>query len=157
MGVRREDDLLCSLEIEDPRDVTLRLLHHHAKDSIPFPVGEPGRIVPRLQLGLAGHVGPRVMRMRGKVQPSRVRLKKSRVEVLQRMAGLRRGAMMMLSRSMRRPILLFFVATLSVPGCGKKPDVVTPDSPLAPELKLLERQVVSLKAAIADAKTLSCP
>ena len=67
-------------------------------------------------------------------------------------ARVRLGAMMALSGFMRRPILLFFVATLSISACGRKPDVVAPDSPLASELKLLERQVASLTAAIADAK-----
>ena len=53
---------------------------------------------------------------------------------------------------MRRPILLFFAALISAAGCRKQVEVLTPDSPLASELKLLERQVASLKTAIADAK-----
>ena len=57
---------------------------------------------------------------------------------------------------MRSPILLrIALALLLVPstlGCGKSADGVTPDSPLASELKLLERQVASLTEAIRDAK-----
>ena len=37
-------------------------------------------------------------------------------------------------------------------GCRKQADLLQPDSPLASEEKLLERQVASLKAAIVDAK-----
>ncbi len=56
---------------------------------------------------------------------------------------------------MRPPILLRTVLALLIAlpfaGCGQ-PDVVPKDSPLASELKLLERQVASLKQAIRDAK-----
>ncbi len=57
---------------------------------------------------------------------------------------------------MRPPILLrIALALLLAPpigSCRKAADVVTPDSPLASELKLLERQVASLKEAVRDAK-----
>jgi len=48
-------------------------------------------------------------------------------------------------------ILLLFSAALG-PACARRPDVVPKDSPLASELKLLERQVGSLKKAIAEAR-----
>jgi hypothetical protein len=53
---------------------------------------------------------------------------------------------------MRSPILPLFLVVLAIPGCGRKAEVVEKDSPMASELKLLERQVSSLQAAIADAK-----
>lgn len=56
---------------------------------------------------------------------------------------------------MRPPILLRIVLGLLIAsplaGCGK-PNVVEKNSPLASELKLLERQVTALKEAIRDAK-----
>ena len=53
---------------------------------------------------------------------------------------------------MRWPILPSFLLGLAIAGCGPKAEVVEPDSPQASEMKLLERQVASLRAAIADAK-----
>lgn len=53
---------------------------------------------------------------------------------------------------MRSPGLIPIVFVLSVLSCRKGPELVAPDSPLASELKLLERQVSSLQAAIVDAK-----
>ncbi|MBK5255758.1 MAG: hypothetical protein JJE39_06980 [Vicinamibacteria bacterium] len=53
---------------------------------------------------------------------------------------------------MRSAILLLIAAAFSVFGCASKPEPVAADSPLASELKLLERQVSSLKEVIADAK-----
>ena len=57
---------------------------------------------------------------------------------------------------MRPPILLRIalvpLLVVSHGGCRKAPEVVSPDSPMASELKLLERQVASLKVAIQDAK-----
>jgi hypothetical protein len=53
---------------------------------------------------------------------------------------------------MRPPILLPILVALSIAGCGRAPEMVQPDSPLDSELKLLERQVASLKAAIKDAR-----
>lgn len=52
-------------------------------------------------------------------------------------------------RPFPRPAL---VASLWVAGCLKAPDAVSPDSPLASEARLLERQVVSLRQALADSK-----
>jgi len=58
-------------------------------------------------------------------------------------------------RFMRPPILLRIVFALSIvpliTGCRKRDEVVQPDSPLASELKLLERQVASLKEAVQEA------
>lgn len=57
---------------------------------------------------------------------------------------------------MRPPILLRIALVLllipSLSGCRRAAEVVSPDSPMASELKLLERQVASLKEAIQDAK-----
>ncbi len=53
---------------------------------------------------------------------------------------------------MRWSILPLFLVPLAIAGCGGKADVVETDSPLASELKLLERQVSSLRAAVSDAK-----
>jgi hypothetical protein len=53
---------------------------------------------------------------------------------------------------MRPPILLPIAVALSTLGCAKTAEIFQKDSPLASELKLLERQVGSLKTAIADAK-----
>jgi len=53
---------------------------------------------------------------------------------------------------MRTSILLPIVVASVVAGCGPRRDLVAPDSPLASELKLLERQSAALKEAIADAK-----
>lgn len=53
---------------------------------------------------------------------------------------------------MRSPILLPIVATLLIAACGREEERVQPDSALASELKLLERQVSSLKSAIDDSR-----
>jgi hypothetical protein len=53
---------------------------------------------------------------------------------------------------MRRPILLPIAVAFSTIGCARTAEVFQKDSPLASELKLLERQVGSLKTAITDAK-----
>ena len=53
---------------------------------------------------------------------------------------------------MRWPILPLFLVVLAIAGCGGKAEVVEPDSPQASELKLLERQVASLRTAIVDEK-----
>ena len=42
------------------------LVHH----LVPFAVGEPGGVVPRLDLALEARVGPEMMAVRGEVQPS---------------------------------------------------------------------------------------
>lgn len=52
---------------------------------------------------------------------------------------------------MRTFILLPIVVASLIAGCGPKRDLVAGDSPLASELKLLERQAAALKEAIADA------
>ncbi|MEO5761728.1 MAG: hypothetical protein ABIR28_05380 [Vicinamibacteria bacterium] len=54
---------------------------------------------------------------------------------------------------MRAPILPLVVLALVTLDCRRGPETVAPDSPLASEEKLLERQLVSLREAIADAKT----
>ena len=69
MRVRREDDRIGLPGPELSRDVALRLgpdLVHHL---VPLAVGEPGRIVPRLDLSLEARVRPKVMAVRGEVQP----------------------------------------------------------------------------------------
>lgn len=53
---------------------------------------------------------------------------------------------------MRSAILPLFLVGLAMAGCGRKEAVVENDSPLASELKLMDRQVSSLRSAIADAK-----
>ena len=53
---------------------------------------------------------------------------------------------------MRSAILPLFLVGLAIAGCGRKAEVVEPDSPLASERKLLDRQVSSLRSAIVDAK-----
>ena len=53
---------------------------------------------------------------------------------------------------MRSPILPLFLVGLAIAGCGRKEEVVEPDSLPASELKLLARQASSLRTAIADAK-----
>ena len=59
---------------------------------------------------------------------------------------------MILSGFMRRNILLLLALSLSIAACAKEKERVAPDSPLASERKLLERQVASLREAVADAK-----
>lgn len=59
---------------------------------------------------------------------------------------------MIRGRFMRSPILPLIVGAISIAACGREVERVQPDSALASELKLLERQVTSLKAAIADAQ-----
>ena len=54
--------------------------------------------------------------------------------------------------NMRPPILLLFLVAFSTSNCRRGADMVENDSPLASELKLLERQVGALRSAIADAK-----
>ncbi len=53
---------------------------------------------------------------------------------------------------MRPHILLRIVVVFSIAGCRARDPAMAPDSPLASELKLLERQVASLRTAVADAK-----
>lgn len=53
---------------------------------------------------------------------------------------------------MRSLILPPIAAVLLIAGCAREVEQVQPDSALASELKLLERQVASLKVAIADAR-----
>jgi hypothetical protein len=52
---------------------------------------------------------------------------------------------------MRVSILLRITVVALMAACAEKPELVAPDSPLASELKLLERQTSALKSAIADA------
>jgi hypothetical protein len=59
---------------------------------------------------------------------------------------------MIRGRFMRSPILPLIATALLIAACGREVERVQPDSALASELKLLERQVTSLKAAIADAR-----
>ena len=59
---------------------------------------------------------------------------------------------MILGSFMRWPILPSFALALAIPGCSAGPEAVPKDSALDSELKLLERQVDSLKSAITDAK-----
>ncbi|MEO8361546.1 MAG: hypothetical protein ABI672_16045 [Vicinamibacteria bacterium] len=54
---------------------------------------------------------------------------------------------------MRAPILPLIALALATLECRRGPETVAPDSPLASEQKLLERQVASLREAIADAKS----
>lgn len=53
---------------------------------------------------------------------------------------------------MRPPILLSFLLAFSMASCRGTPLPREPDSPQASELKLLERQVASLRSAVEDAK-----
>jgi hypothetical protein len=41
------------------------LVHH----LVPLAVGEPGRVVPRLDLAVVARVGPQMMAVRGEMQP----------------------------------------------------------------------------------------
>lgn len=53
---------------------------------------------------------------------------------------------------MRSPILLLLTAAFLLPACARETERVAADSPLASELKLVDRQVKGLKEAIADAR-----
>lgn len=53
---------------------------------------------------------------------------------------------------MRWLILPLFPVGLAIAACGAQPERLAPDSPMASELKLLERQTASLRTAIVDAK-----
>jgi hypothetical protein len=54
--------------------------------------------------------------------------------------------------SMRPLILPSFLVAVAIAACAREPEVVLKDSALDSELKLLERQVSSLRAAVADAR-----
>src|SRR5581483_12495049 len=68
MGVRRKSDCGRIGKIELPRDMRLRRGNDLSEDKVPFPVKQTRGIAPNLFLGRQGHVRPRMMTVRRRVQ-----------------------------------------------------------------------------------------
>ena len=69
VGVGRKDDRVGLAGAELGGDIGLGLGPDLAHDLVPLAVGEPGGVVPRLDLALEAGVGPQMMAVRGEVQP----------------------------------------------------------------------------------------
>ncbi len=64
-----EDDVRRIRQREHAGNVALCLRDDRTEDVRPLAVGEPGRVLPRLGLGIVGRIGPQVVRVRREMQP----------------------------------------------------------------------------------------
>ena len=74
VSVGREGDVLGPAQVQDPRHAPLRARVHFGEDQVPLAVGQARRVEPAARLRLEGHVRPKVVTVRGEMQPPRLRL-----------------------------------------------------------------------------------
>ena len=83
VSVGREHDRVWHAGTQLVGDMGLSLGPHFAHHPVPFLVGEPGRVFPRLDLAIEAGVGPQMMAVRGQVQPLRSRPERAREQMLE--------------------------------------------------------------------------